>query len=665
MVELVDTHVSMKTKIKKSIIGLVLFVIGINSVQAKIVFKNEFLIEENGTEAFVIDSGDDVTGDLVLQFGSSLAETITFDTVNTWFEFSDDVNFNENQLIAAEIENVSALPGAGAGLGAAGEGRILILDTLDNTAPGCTSSPNCPANAAYIWDGSAWINIGGPGGLNLDDAYNNFGANTSSIIVDAAESQTGGITFTGSLGGDETITVTNSGNGGGMLVENTGTGDSFRVNDVGSDTSPFIIDDAGLVGVGIDTPVAELDVKGAIQNLNTGGFYVTWYDDTGQVGTFNGRQILQEIVSEANWANRDPNGQASFYTMRLVGYIQPEFSETYTFYGTSDDGHRLWVNGQLVIDQWVDQGATETSGTIALTAGEWYPIIAEHYENAGAETYELEWSSASQAREYIGTTASNIAYSGWQMWHAQNSDTGSYSETFTLDSDNVGGGNDVDIVANQGTDNDGTLRYNATLNQWELSNDGGAFQAIGTRVPDLYHYIDTTGDAVVAANNTTDYWDEGAENGTQHPNITPSLSTSEVLVMMTVSFDPNGNADESDVVRIERNIGSDPTCGSSTQVGDQMGWITSDDDVDGASVIYVDSPATTSPVFYTLCSDAESTDTGGTIVEIQFTLYEINDASDLAEVYATNDTSLISGDVVSFDPQLRAGVKKTEKSLRS
>lgn len=49
-----------------------------------------------------------------------------------------------------------------------------------------------------------------------------------------------------------------------------------------------------------------------------------------------------------------------------------------------------------------------------------------------------------------------------------------------LDSDNSGAGANVDILAEQGTDADGTLRYNATSNQWELSNDGGAFNAIAS-----------------------------------------------------------------------------------------------------------------------------------------------------------------------------------------
>ncbi len=55
-----------------------------------------------------------------------------------------------------------------------------------------------------------------------------------------------------------------------------------------------------------------------------------------------------------------------------------------------------------------------------------------------------------------------------------------YGNIFTLDSDNTGPGADVSIVAEQGTDADGILRYNATTNEWEISNDGGAYYAVST-----------------------------------------------------------------------------------------------------------------------------------------------------------------------------------------
>ncbi len=52
--------------------------------------------------------------------------------------------------------------------------------------------------------------------------------------------------------------------------------------------------------------------------------------------------------------------------------------------------------------------------------------------------------------------------------------------TFTLDSENIGAGANVEIVANQGSDSDGILRYNATTNEWELSNNGGGFESIAS-----------------------------------------------------------------------------------------------------------------------------------------------------------------------------------------
>ncbi len=47
-------------------------------------------------------------------------------------------------------------------------------------------------------------------------------------------------------------------------VTNSGTASSFRVNDAASDTTPFVIDPAGQVGIGTSTPSKALDVAGEI-----------------------------------------------------------------------------------------------------------------------------------------------------------------------------------------------------------------------------------------------------------------------------------------------------------------------------------------------------------------------------------------------------------------
>ncbi|MCX7782710.1 MAG: DUF1929 domain-containing protein, partial [Meiothermus sp.] len=74
---------------------------------------------------------------------------------------------------------------------------------------------------------------------------------------------------------------------------------------------------------------------------------------------------------------------------------------TYTFITRTDDGVRLWVNNQLIIDRWVNQSSTERSGTIALVAGQRYNIRMDYFENGGGAVAQLSWSSPSQPREIV------------------------------------------------------------------------------------------------------------------------------------------------------------------------------------------------------------------------------------------------------------------------
>ncbi|HMJ13325.1 MAG TPA: PA14 domain-containing protein, partial [Polyangiaceae bacterium] len=107
-----------------------------------------------------------------------------------------------------------------------------------------------------------------------------------------------------------------------------------------------------------------------------------------------------------NWGTGSPNSAigSDTFSVRWTGRVSPQYSQTYRFYTTSDDGVRLWVNGQLLIDNWTDHGPTENSGTIALTAEAVYDIRMEFYENGGGATATLSWSSPSVSKGIIPTT---------------------------------------------------------------------------------------------------------------------------------------------------------------------------------------------------------------------------------------------------------------------
>ncbi|WP_227013976.1 fibronectin type III domain-containing protein [Paenibacillus psychroresistens] len=91
-----------------------------------------------------------------------------------------------------------------------------------------------------------------------------------------------------------------------------------------------------------------------------------------------------------------------WFTARWTGRVQPQYSETYTFYTNTDDGVRLWVNGQQLINNWVAMNG-ELSATITLSAGVKYDLKMEYIENGGNAHAQLSWSSASQAKQIIPT----------------------------------------------------------------------------------------------------------------------------------------------------------------------------------------------------------------------------------------------------------------------
>jgi hypothetical protein len=108
-----------------------------------------------------------------------------------------------------------------------------------------------------------------------------------------------------------------------------------------------------------------------------------------------------------DWGNGSPDPLLpnDGFSVRWTGQVVPTFTETYTFYTRTDDGARLWVNGTLLLDRWMDQGPTEWSGMIGLTAGTPASIVFEFYENGGGAVAQLSWSSASQVKGTIPTSS--------------------------------------------------------------------------------------------------------------------------------------------------------------------------------------------------------------------------------------------------------------------
>lgn len=114
-----------------------------------------------------------------------------------------------------------------------------------------------------------------------------------------------------------------------------------------------------------------------------------------------------DATIDFNWANTAPDGTIAqeTWSVRWLGRVVPRFSETYTFFTVADDGVRLWVNNIPVIDDWTNHIATERNGMIALMAGQPYDVRMEYFNNVGAASVRLLWSSTSEPKAVIPTSS--------------------------------------------------------------------------------------------------------------------------------------------------------------------------------------------------------------------------------------------------------------------
>jgi hypothetical protein len=108
---------------------------------------------------------------------------------------------------------------------------------------------------------------------------------------------------------------------------------------------------------------------------------------------------------DATWQAPPVAGLQAPFSVRWVGYLTPGYSEEYRFITTSDDGVRLWINGQQLIDNWSIHAATEDEGRIRLQAGQRYPLVLEFFDRGIEGVIKLEWQSSSQPRQVIPASA--------------------------------------------------------------------------------------------------------------------------------------------------------------------------------------------------------------------------------------------------------------------
>jgi PA14 domain-containing protein/K319-like protein len=126
-----------------------------------------------------------------------------------------------------------------------------------------------------------------------------------------------------------------------------------------------------------------------------------YYNDQGNGTYFTTLALTRtDATVDFDWGSGAPapGVQADAFSVRWTGQVQAPVTGAFTFSTVSDDGVRLWINGQLVIDNWIHHAATtNTSAALALVADAKYDIRMELFEAFGAATAKLLWAYPGQA----------------------------------------------------------------------------------------------------------------------------------------------------------------------------------------------------------------------------------------------------------------------------
>ncbi|MGH2542641.1 MAG: PA14 domain-containing protein, partial [Ardenticatenaceae bacterium] len=124
-------------------------------------------------------------------------------------------------------------------------------------------------------------------------------------------------------------------------------------------------------------------------------------DQTWQVRYWNnttrsGNPVVSREETEINYASTTGSFASGVnvdgFSARYEKYLDVP-AGTYRFQATVDDGVRIYVDGNLILDKWFDGAARSYTADAALTSGYHY-VVVDYYENRGFAQLQFNWGPA-------------------------------------------------------------------------------------------------------------------------------------------------------------------------------------------------------------------------------------------------------------------------------
>lgn len=142
--------------------------------------------------------------------------------------------------------------------------------------------------------------------------------------------------------------------------------------------------------------------EGLINGLKT--YYYIWSGETPPEDLLTLTQVHEAVTPWINniwWDKPIDKIPSELYAIAWIGFLEVTNPGKYRFYITTDDGSKLWLNNDLVIDAWRDQPPTTyISREIYLSAG-FHRLKYYFYNRYGFAEAVLGWIKPSGEAEVI------------------------------------------------------------------------------------------------------------------------------------------------------------------------------------------------------------------------------------------------------------------------
>ncbi len=96
------------------------------------------------------------------------------------------------------------------------------------------------------------------------------------------------------------------------------------------------------------------------------------------------------------------------FALRFSGTLQIDKAGRYRFFTNSDDGSRLYIGDELVVDNDGDHGMVEKRGGLRLSAGS-HPLVVTYYDQGGGDGLTVSWSGPGFEKQPIPGAKLSVA----------------------------------------------------------------------------------------------------------------------------------------------------------------------------------------------------------------------------------------------------------------